>query len=360
MLAWLGFMLTVAIGPATLWSGETIAEDRISGVTSQGLEIRQSFDEGSIVDRAVIPWGEVRSVANAWSGAEQYRSVADALKRAEERLARGDAPGASWLLEPLAEDYFDERGTTTGQIASALVMTRVLEGRTSDAIDAWLVWRADRAGPARDWLDAATGLCPALPPVFAPETEHALVAQDRSDTEVMRAIYGVAAQVSAGDSGNGLESIPRTPRDRADLGVRYVWDMVRASTEPEASARRAAREAIDRRGRTGDADWQGAWADLGVGVSLMREPGRRLQDTGAARLIAVIVEHPRAAPGLTALARDLLVGYFERTGRPGHAEAVRGMDRAALLGLAIRSTEDDESVNDSQTTPDGAGSLENP
>ncbi len=326
-------LFSLAIGPVTLWSGETVPRERVGGVTDQGIEVRQGSGAGEVGGSTLVPWGRVRSIGNGWEGARSYESIADAIARAESRLARGDAAGAGWLLEPLAERYFGASGPTTSQIASALIMVRLMDDDRAGAMEAWLVWYRDRGGPARGWLDQETGLCPSLPPVFTPEPAPPTPPSSGGEPlGVMEGLYRVARAGARSGTRDGLGSIARSPRDRADPGIRWVWDIVRASGDPDPAGRRSARAAIDRRGRP-EGDWRAAWAHLGVGVSLLGEPDRRSADAGAARLISVIIEHPRAAPGLTALARDLLIGYFESTGRPGHAESVRGMDRAALLGL---------------------------
>lgn len=345
MLSLLAAICTLAIGPVTLWSGETIPRDRVEGVNEQGVEIRQSFEAGEIAESTLVPWGQVRSVGNGWQGAAEYEAVADAIWRAEARLARGDAIGAGWLLEPLADRYFASGGPTTAQVASALVMVRLMGNDRLGATEAWLVWRETRRGPARAWLDADSGLCPALPPAFPWSTSSADSASSEPDS-VMGQLYNAAASPLSAPTRGGLESIGRDPRDRADPGFRVVWEMVRAVGDPDPTARRAARDAIERRARPGDPDWRLAWAHLGVGMSLLAEPDAQLRDAGASRLISVIVEHPRAAPGLSGLARDTLVDYFESTDRAGHADAVRAMDRVALLGIGAGLGARDEERQD--------------
>lgn len=366
MLAVLMAILTVIIGPATLWSGEQIPSERIEGVTAQGVQIRQSFEAGSIAESTLIPWVEVRSIGNSWSGAERYEEVADSLKRAEDRLARGDASGAGRLLEPLAETYFGEPGPTTSQVASALVMIRMLDGDSEGALNAWLVWRGQRGGPDRAWIDSATGLCPALPPVFRRANEVGAENTDRGDpvaaSDVMRFVYSIAAMNATEPRSIDLGEIERGPQDRADLGVRMVWDIVRANTDPDPSARRAARDAIDRRGRAARSEWEIAWAHLAVGVSQMGESDRLLRDAGAARLVSVIIEHPKVAPGLSDLTRDLLIEYFEETDRPHHVASVRALDRAALLGLAQQVGSDGSALETEQgaASPTDGTPSENP
>ncbi|MEM9374073.1 MAG: hypothetical protein AAGA55_10560, partial [Planctomycetota bacterium] len=322
-LCWLFGLVVAAVGPVTLWSGETIPGERVAAATDQGVVLQQRFDEGTIAETTLVPWARVRSIGNDWEGAAEYRGIADALWRAEDRLARGDTVGSGWLLEPLADKFLAERGPTSSQIASALTMIRFLDGDTPGAIEAWLVWREDRSGPERDWLDPETGLCPSLPPVMQAMAGRTRPTVDLAGPGAMRSVYAFVSGVG------GLESIEPTARAKADPGFRLVWDMVRAASHPDPTIRRSARESLARRDRPGKERWRAAWSHLGRGLSLMREEDPRTRDAGAAHLITVIIEYPRAAPGLTGLARDVLLRYFEETARAEHAESVRAMDRAA-------------------------------
>lgn len=336
--------LCVVLGPVVLRSGERVEGERLGAVTAQGIELKQSFQPGAIAAVSMIPWGDVARVEGAWGEAERYRPLVDALDRAERRLARGDAHGAGELLEPLAKEYLGTRGPTTAQVASALVITRVLGGDDEGAIDAWLVWRDDPRGPARAWLDGETGLCPALPPVIAlPALEDGKWASGyKSDAAgALAQMYALAALPR--DRHQDIED-PST-KQRSDAGVRLVWEVVRAVRSGEASQRAGARDALRRRMRSGSPAWQRAWSRLGIGLSLMSETDRLEGDAGAGELVAVLVEQQGSAPGLSDLARDRLIEYFESTGRPQHAQSVRAMDRAALLGLippGSRDTDDDD------------------
>ncbi len=351
----LGMLVAVALGPVVLRDGTRYDAEQAKRFTfnGQGIQIDIAPDPGAGVPpvRRFVGWAEVERVgaegAGGWGEAEAYRSVADALDRAEKRLARGDVTGARVLLEPLAERYLKETGPTSGAVASMLAWCRVLRSDRAGAAEAWLAWRRGDAGggggPARDWIDAATGLAPAIPPVWAGSDARetatllmpmsALAGANDPSSELIR-LYTLMAVVASGGEVGEYDG-PET-RLRADPGVRLVWEMVRAQADPEAAGRRGARDALRRRARTPGPAWQAAWVHLGLGASLLREPERIDADAGAAELLTVVLLHQDTAPGLAELAADLAVEYFERTGRSGHAEAVRAMDTAAIHGLLPR------------------------
>lgn len=347
----------VTLGPVLLRDGREIASEQIDGVDAQGIRLRVVVRDGVIPDMTFIPWADVRDMPDGWGEAGQYRAVADGVHRAETRLTRGDATGALRVLEPLAADYLPETGPTSGAIASGLAIGRALRGNTPGATIAWLAWRAQPAGPARAWIHAETSLMPALPPVWTGEDAARFLA-GRSDpngqpevSTVLEDLYAAAAGAALGRRDTDLV-IPE-PRVRADPGVRLVLDIVRAQAEPDLEERRAAREALRRRLRPTDNSWQDAWVRLGIGVSMLDEPDPLEADAGAAELIGVMLRHQRSAPGLSALATDIVSEYFVRTSRPGHAEAVRVMNRVAARGLPT--------IDLARPQPDGADSpAENP
>ncbi len=348
------YAAVVLAGPVSLRDGGTIEHDRVRGFTPQGIELTTSFEPGSIDGRTLIPWGEVRSIEGGWGQADAYRAIADAVWRADIRLDRGDAAGAGAVLEPIAEAYLDEQGPTSGTIAGILTATRLLRGERAGAVRAWLAARSNGVSGESYWIDGQTGLCTALPPVFRPEEAAAVreMGAVAGDTPVdgLRALYLAAASASAGETA----ALPElTARQRSDAGLRLVLDMVRARLEPESASREAARDALGRRLRAGGPDWEIAWLRLGIGLSMMGEPDPQTRDAGASRLVTVVIDHQMTAPGLSELARDLLIGYFSETGRPQHAAAVRSMDRAALLGLAPwRDEHDDTQTQTGTPTPD--------
>jgi hypothetical protein len=333
----IGVLCLILAGPLLLRNGDRIEADQVAGFHAQGVELRPNFEAGRIPDRRVIPWAEVLDIQGGWGAGEPYRSVADAVHRAERRLARGDISGVFEALGPHAGDYLNERGPTSGAIGSALALARVLRTDAAGGVEAWLAWRAAQHGPSRPWIDDATGLVPALPPVWTERDAREVLSDRRSEksdgghADELARLYLLAARATLGQ----LDGAPESPetRLRADTGVRLVWEMVRAQAEPERSARLAARDVLRRRVRSGTPAWQRAWIHLGVGASMLSEADRMESDAGAAELLQVVLTHQHTAPHLSDLAGALLVDYFIRTDRPGHADAVRSMDLAAFSGI---------------------------
>ncbi len=325
------------IGPVLLRNGAAIEPERVEGFAEQGVNVRPSFDASGPMVPALVPWREVLDIEGGWGEAAAYRSVADATHRAELRLARGDATGAIALLEPLAGAYLDRSGPTSGAIASALAVCRLLRSDRAGAAGAWLAWRSNPLGPPRDWIDAETALAPMAPPVFAERDARAFLSVPAERSGVpehageLSKLYRAAADAIV--NGRPVELAGPETRLRADPGVRLVWEMVRARADPDASGRLAARDALRRRMRTAGAAWQIAWCHLGIGASMMAEDDRLEADAGAAELISVVLFDQGTAAGLADLAADLLIEYFETTQRPEHADSVRAMDRAAMSGL---------------------------
>lgn len=335
---WIVCLCWLAIGPVVLRGGERIEPGRVEAFTPQGVRVLPDFSQGQPTHAGLIPWAEVTDIEGGWGDAEPYRQTADALRRAEARLARGDATGARRLLEPLGEQYLAETGPTTAAVCSALAITRLLRDDRPGAARAWLGWRAEPQGPARPWIDAESGLCPGLPPVWAADDARAFLRAaalppGASEHAVALAdLYQLAAASAVGPAGSEPLTAPPA-RLRADPGVRLVWDAVRAQAEPQPEARQSGRDALARRLDAPASSWEHAWCRLATGASLLGEPDPIQSDAGAAELITVVLLHQDAGPGLAALAADLASEYFERTGRPDHAAAVRSMHRAARSGL---------------------------
>lgn len=351
-VAWAVSWCAADIGPVTLRDGRLIAADQVEAVSDEGVMLRPGLADDGRPSARLVPWIEVEGVgaagASSWGEAEAYRELADTLRRAELRLFRGDVPGTLRLLGPVAEQYLVEsggtreasNGPTTGLVASSLVICRTLRNDRAGAAHAWLAWRGTREGPTRAWIDAETGLVPALPPVWTRDDAAAFLAgpaESPTGSEYaaeLAGMYALAARHAAGADLSEHTGGPST-RLRADAGVRLAWEMVRAQVDPELAGRREARDALRRRLRSGSPAWEEAWACLGIGASLLGEADPMDADAGAAELVGVVIAHRDAAPGLAGLALSLVTDYFERTGRRDHAGAVAAMDRAARRGLAV-------------------------
>lgn len=341
MIAPVLLILAMVIGPVHLRSGEKIAAERVAGVSPQGVELKPGFEDG-LPSRSFVPWLDVLTIENGWVGAEAFRTLADSVGRSEARVERGDFVGAGSILEPLGAEHLALRGPTSASIASALAMIRVLRAEPAGAARAWLAWRSDPAGPNRSWIDTETGLCPSLPPVWDKAAASDFLSTDPAGLGLdqtaafLAAHYANAARAALGSA---AEEPPETDaRTKADPGVRLVAEIVRAQTESDPTALAAARDGLRRRVRAGGPAWEDAWCRLGLGVSMLNEDDRLEADAGAGELVAVLIEHRQTAPGLADLARQLLVDYFSRTGRPDHARSVEAMDHAALAGIRLKAT----------------------
>ncbi len=363
MPAALGVVLILFASPVVLRDGTRYEAPpgRSFAVTEQGLQIDIAPDPaaGVVPVRRVVGWGDIERFEGEWGDAEPFRAISDAVARARRRLARGDVSGAQSLLEPIAGRYLGGAGPTTGSIGSMLAFCRVLRGDRAGAAEAWVAWGRS-AEPAPPWIDEPTGLAPSIPPVWSPADAARAAAtltplvsnsSDGDAASELARLYALAALHAASDG-------PAT-RLRADPGVRLVWDMVRAQVDPDPAGRRGAREALRRRARTAEPDWQAAWVHLGLGVSLLGEPDRMDADAGAAELLTVVLLHQRTAPGLADLAAGLAAEYFERTGRSDHARSVREMNAAAAAGLA-RTTSPRATAAGDEPRPDGESLEETP
>ncbi|MCC5822671.1 MAG: hypothetical protein LAT64_03765 [Phycisphaerales bacterium] len=340
-MSWLvALLVAVASGPVLLRSGESLTPEQVDGYTKQGVVLSPSFRGGAVPGRRVVPWAEVGRIEGGWGEARAYQPIADAMWRAERRLARGDASGALQLLEPLAGEYLYEHGPTSGAVASGLAAARMLRGDRPGGVLAWLAWRDHAAGPDRSWIDGETGLMPGLPPVWTQRSARAFLASlpeasehglSTEQASALAGLYIAAARRAAGQDDDGLPLAAPPPRLRADPGVRLVWDIVRAQCEEDAESRASARDRLRQRVGSGRLGWYEAWARLAVGASMLREADTVIADAGAAELIGVVLTHQESGPGLASLAAELAIGYFEATARPEHAATVRTMDRAARV-----------------------------
>src|SRR5690606_25847987 len=87
------------------------------------------------------------------------------------------------LFDELAQVYGAERGPSAAVVAEGVLRCRLSRGAQGSATAAWLWWswlidEKERQASGPEWIgggtslppvvDAATGLAPALPPVWAP------------------------------------------------------------------------------------------------------------------------------------------------------------------------------------------------
>lgn len=301
--------------------GGRVLDDRVVGIGPQGVESEPRLSPGTT---RTIPWDMVREVDEAY--AEQTAPfAADAQRawRARARLERGDID----LAEPLLADLFSRHrggdGPFTLRIALGLLRCRCARADQGGAVEAWLdalaqqgrdagipVSPADPA-PYSELIDAETGLCPALPPVWANRDAAlafvgggARVGDAWSDpVRELARLYARAAALDAGAPVNPEPRIDIAP-DSSEPGAKGIA-LVRAivrSREPDASARLSARERL-LSGLAGDADtWKEAWRRAALGRSLLMESDAAARAEGLVHLLHVRARFSESQPLLAGLA----------------------------------------------------------
>lgn len=277
---------------------------------------------------AVLGWDRVRAIEGDLAGAAAaFAPVADLAWRARTRLERGDATAA----EPLFEELFNGRpgafdgyrgrtGPTAALVAEGLLRCRLRRGAHIAAIEPWLALLAARpavSGPSHlhaDWaaeaglapiLDPATGLVPALPPIWlnwpsvqamAGGEPPAAPADDRQNrAAILAALYHQAARFEAGLSVD-LPDVTTT-----DPAITLVSQIVIARVG-NAEQRAAARTLLAAR-ITPDAEpWVEAWCRAAIGRSLVRESDLRLRQLGVVELLHLPARFRAAHPYLAGAA----------------------------------------------------------
>lgn len=273
-----------------------------------------------------------------------YAPTATGLWRARTRMERGDLALAEEALAGVLDPAAAPQGPTGMVTAELVLRARLTRGWTGGAIWPWLRWvhaRRQRlevpgqpqwvgqATPATPVIDAESGLCPSLPPVFSALVNRgaleALVESPEasgvpeSDLVVreLKELYLFAARWELShDDPSRSGALPASRS--ADTGVNFAREIVLARTgEPDqrtqARARlseRLANELADRsladrdpRTAPDPARWVELWCRLGIGRSLLREEDASLRHRGVMELVGVAARAGDSAPAfsLTAL-----------------------------------------------------------
>lgn len=307
-----------------------------------GAAVSSIDDRGVyVVDAAgtlhLVTWDRVLRVEGPRAeDAAPYMPLAQDAWRARARLERGDAISAEPLFEDLYVRTANHRGPTREVIAEGLMRCRLRRGAQIGAIGPWLALLDARAGGAeggatgiqpyaRNWaeqaglgevLDRATGLAPALPPMwldwpavrqFAAQAATGQIGEpvgpppDSPPQAAGEAAAGPATEYAAALSDlyhaaaafeAGLQSeVPAvTGRAASDPGVRLVRDIVAARAgdpQQRADARVNLRDRLAVLSRADDQPWLGAWLHVALGRSLLREPDEESQLLGIAELLTV-------------------------------------------------------------------------
>lgn len=336
-------------------------------LSAGGVLLKTSVDDPG----RLVSWDRVRAVEGLPTPPE-LASFSEGLMRARTRLERGDVWLADRAIEPLyqrALESPEERlSGPSGLLLAECALRSALEREAAaSATVAWLRWSVidrQRARPGPEgrgvqWvggtvalppvLDAATGLCPQLPPLFArygatnigtlrvlTRSPHlARLSGEGSPVRGLASAYWLAARIAAGEIGEGeAVSLPAPSGDAEQL----VVDMAAAQTAP-GELMRAARSRLQRRleqlGRdaetreaaddpdgAADRTWQRAWLHAAVGRSLLAEDQRSLRRQGMVELLYVPALDAQTQPGLAAAALLDVLEELRRDGEPSDAAAV--------------------------------------
>ncbi len=293
----------------------------------------------------IISWDRVRSVQPDGKGVPQipgaFAELADGLFRARSRLERGDIDMAAAAAERLYTKATTFDGPSGALLAECVLRVRLARGAQAAGIEPWLHMVAARprvaggtrvgatgaSATAATWvggtvalspvIDEASGLCPALPPIFSPlrgaASVRALVGSPvwaRPDAKVdagsgqARALELAAwYRAAAGHAAGVLAPLPAARQEVADDGLELVSQVVLARLG-NAADRAKARTALERRLAMIVAEdhsdaaspsaarppvttaalrgrWVEAWCRAAIGLSLLREGLPENSGTGA-------------------------------------------------------------------------------
>ncbi len=336
MLASVVLMPAMVLGPVELRGG-TIVDAPVEQVSAIG--VRVGGDEPR-----VIGWDHVRRVTGEHAArAGDFAEVSDQVWRARTRLARGDIEIASPLFEALHERYAELGGPTGLVIAEGVVRCRLWRGDQAGALMPWLhALELRRAGVAHagesargamiSLADEATGLVPALPPIWMDTPEVRAIARSaplQSGDPVVDALHEVYAQAAAARTGIERGEMPVWSNEvRFHAGVALAHDMVRARGDDQRGA--DARDRLEQGLEAELSTWREAWRRAALGQALADRAGEEERMRGVMMLLHL--------PARFAMTQPYLAGVCEAQA----AQALRGLGRegaADRLIAALRARE---------------------
>jgi len=313
--------------PATtlrMRAGQQAPVGEVVSVSIEGVSIAaQPGARGT----TMVGWDRVAAVEGGALAGEAIplMPAADRAWRARTRLERGDLVGAEPLFEELFGVYTGRQGPTAQVVSAGLLRCRLGRGAQTAAVVPWLAYLS-AVGTEQQSLsplltaggdpsevaiiDTATGLVPALPPMWLSTPALQSLARGKWLTvdpaggaqspgtgraAAMAELYEQAARFEAGLS----VVIPETTGDDAGLGL--VREIVVARVGGDMQRQEARRDLAVRIGRSPPA-WVEVWCRAGIGRSLLREAAREDQLLGAAQLLQLPAQMGTVSPYLTGLA----------------------------------------------------------
>ncbi len=313
LAAMVGLLATAQIG---LRGGEAAPAGEIVSLDAAGLVL------GPPPGTLVIGWDRVKSVEGVWKErAAPFLGSAEQAWRARTRLERGDSLSAEPLFEQLFESYRGKTGATAAVVAEGLLRCRLRRGAHVAAIDPWLamLMAAPTSGLATPvfhpgWaseaglspaVDTATGLVPALPPIWLSWPSVEAFARQGSpeikDSRAagIRALYLASAKFECGEA-VGVPSVGAN-----EPGSQIVREIV-LSRAGDAEQRASARKSLEERMRGSSANptppWLEAWCRAAIGRSLVREDAADLKKLGVVELLHIPARFSTMHPYLAGMA----------------------------------------------------------
>ena len=264
-------------------------------------------------------------------------SIAADAWRARVRIERGDLGGAEPIFERLFTRLETEQGATPALVASGLLRCRVARGARAAAVRPWLALLrsgesetafappestlADRS--PETLVDPATGLCPALPPIWAPGAPLQSLASlgptpnEAERVATLRTLYSLSARAELGEQA----TLP--PRPSGDEGLELVWDIVasRAGAEAQRAAAVASLASLVEGADT--PAWKECWARVALGRALLRAPDRETQLLGVLHLMHAPARFADSLAPLAVLALEEVALYHSVGGDADLAAKLR-------------------------------------
>jgi len=334
-----GIGASVGHAQVVLRGGERV-EDPVVRTSAAGVEL------GGARPRT-LGWDVVREVLGEHEeDAAAYAALSDALWRARTRAERGDLTLAEPLFERAFAIAYGSTGPTSVVAAEGLLRCRLARGAHASALEPWLEslrlrragLRGDAGATANDrtrrsrvaeddpWsIDSATGLAPALPPVWidAPSLKSfprlGPVQADNHEVVAFETLYRWAALRVMGEDAPfpsiSAEAL-RSP------GVRLVRSMVEAQ-HADADLRARARESLERDIGRDAGTWVEAWRRVAIGRSLLREDDASLRTRGMLELLHVPARFGASQPHLSAVALAEVCAELHARGEAASYETLR-------------------------------------
>lgn len=348
-------------------------QGRVLSFSAEGVLLRLASSNQAAAD-VVVSWDVIRDpAAISAKVSKEIIQRGEDLWRVRTRLERGDYAKAEQLIEPMFMSL--SKGTElagpTGALACESVLRcRLNRGFTSAALEPYFRWRAIQAAAGRvggeesgksgtplpAWIggvlagppvmDAATGLCVQLPPIFSGGTglralpilrDSAMWAKPfalEGSTGQIAQLYrrAIAAEIAIA-KGQAAEESPGDGLTSKDQAVQLVAEIVFARAGTSAQ-RHDARTALERRlsvfaarPKSGDVEgearliaastqqtaWQEAWIRAAIGRSLMMESDPKLRRQGLISLLHLPARFGDQQPWLAALALGDAIAELKAT-----------------------------------------------